>query len=60
MELQPRETKTVTICLSANDLAFVGYDGKWILEEGDFNLMIDNLTAKITCDATYKWNSANK
>jgi len=58
--LQPGETKTVTIRLPANDLAFVGYDGKWILEEGDFNLMIDNLTAKITCDGTYKWDSANK
>mgnify|MGYP002135107876 FL=1 len=60
VELQPGETKTVTIQLPTNDLAFVGYDGKWILEEGDFNLMIDNLTTKITCDSTYKWDSANK
>lgn len=60
VELQPGETKTVTIKLPTNDLAFVGYDGKWILEEGDFNLMIDNLTTKITCDSTYKWDSANK
>src|SRR5574344_1136736 len=60
VELQPGETKTVTIKLPTNDLAFVGYDGKWILEEGEFNLMIDNLTTKITCDSTYKWDSANK
>ena len=33
IELQPGETKTVTFDLNADDLAFVGYDGKWVLEK---------------------------
>ena len=36
VELQPGETKTVTFELKADDLAFVGWNGKWRLEEGDF------------------------
>ena len=39
IELLPGETKTVTFDLKADDLAFVGWDGKWRLEEGDFKLI---------------------
>ena len=60
VELQPGETKTVTFSLKADDLAFVGYDGKWILEEGDFKLMIANQTADIHCGDTYQWQTANR
>ena len=60
VELQPGETKTVTFSLKADDLAFVGYDGKWILEEGDFKLMIANQTAALHCDDTYQWQTANR
>ena len=60
VELQPGETKTVTFSLKADDLAFVGYDGKWILEEGNFKLMIANQTADIHCGDTYQWQSANR
>lgn len=60
IELQPGETKTVTFNLNANDLAFVGYDGKWVLEEGDFKLMIADQSADIHCDKTYHWQSANR
>lgn len=59
IELQPGETKTVTFNLNADDLAFVGYDGKWVLEEGDFKLMIADQSADIHCDKTYQWQSAN-
>ena len=58
--LQPGETKTVTFDLKADDLAFVGYDGKWRLEEGDFKLMIANQKAYIHCTDTYQWQSANR
>ena len=54
IELQPGETKTVTFNLNADDLAFVGYDGKWVLEEGDFKLMIADQSADIHCDKTYQ------
>lgn len=47
IELQPGETKTVTFDLNADDLAFVGYDGKWVLEEGDFKLMIADQSTDI-------------
>ena len=60
IDLQPGETKTVTFDLKADDLAFVGYDGKWRLEEGDFKLMIANQKAYIHCTDTYQWQSANR
>lgn len=58
--LQPGESKTVTFNLKANDLAFVGWDGKWILEEGDFTLMVADQQATIHCNETHKWASANR
>ena len=60
IELQPGETKTVTFDLNADDLAFVGYDGKWVLEEGDFKLMIADQTVNIHCEKTYQWPTANR
>ena len=60
IELLPGETKTVTFNLKADDLAFVGYDGKWVLEEGIFKLMIADQSADIHCEKTYQWQSANR
>ena len=60
IELQPGETKTVTFNLNADDLAFVSYDGNWVLEEGDFKLMIADQNADIHCEKTYQWQSANR
>ena len=58
--LQPGETKTVTFSLPASELAFVGADGKWVLEEGDFILKTGNQTTGISCTATKKWETPNK
>lgn len=60
IELQPGETKTVAFDLNADELAFVGYDGKWVLEEGDFKLMIADQSTDIYCTATYQWPTANR
>ena len=60
VELQPGETKTVTFDLKADDLAFVGWDGKWRLEEGDFKLMVADQSAMIHCTDTYLWQTANR
>ena len=60
VELQPGETKTMTFELKADDLAFVGWDGKWRLEEGDFKLMIADQSADIHCTDTYQWPTANR
>lgn len=60
VELQPGETKTMTFELKADDLAFVGWNGKWRLEEGDFKLMIADQSADIHCTDTYLWPTANR
>ena len=53
--LQPGQTRTVTLQLPASDLAFVGYDGRWRLEEGDFLLTVGKLSTQVTCDRTFVW-----
>lgn len=60
VELQPGETKTMTFELKADDLALVGWNGKWRLEEGDFKLMIADQSADIHCTDTYQWSTANR
>lgn len=60
VELQPGETKTMTFELKADDLAFVGWNGKWRLEEGDFKLMIADQSADIHCTDIYQWPTANR
>ena len=60
IELQPQEKRTVTFRLPASDLAFVGYDGRWTLEEGDFQLTVGKLSTKVVCDRTYTWDSPNR
>ena len=59
IELQPGETKTVTFQLPAKNLAFVGADGRWTLEEGDFILKVGKRTVSIVCDATKVWDTPN-
>ena len=60
IELQPGETKTVTLKLKGSDLAFVGYDGKWILEAGEFRMQAGDQVLTLACTATKKWNEPNK
>ena len=57
--LEPGETKTVTFQLSAKSLAFVGADGRWTLEEGDFLLKVGRLTVPTACRATKIWDTPN-
>lgn len=59
VELKAGESKTVTFRLPARELAFVGADGKWILEEGDFVIKIGDQTQKIQCSTTKVWNEPN-
>lgn len=60
VELHPGETKTVTLKVRGSDLAFVGYDGKWILEEGDFLIQAGDQTVNIVCNETKKWETPNR
>ena len=59
IELQSGETKTVTFKLPAKNLAFVNAEGKWTLEEGDFELKIGKLTQKVQCSNTKTWETPN-
>lgn len=60
VELKPGETKTVTLPIKASDLAFVDYDGKWVLEKGKFRMQAGTSVMDITCNHTYKWTTPNK
>ena len=59
VELQPGERKTVSFELPASELAFVGADGKWVLEEGEFVLSTGGKTVLVECTDTKKWETPN-
>ncbi|MBQ7419558.1 MAG: glycoside hydrolase family 3 C-terminal domain-containing protein [Prevotella sp.] len=59
IELQPGEMKTVTFNIPAKQFAFVGADGKWTLEEGDFILKVGNQKVGIACTQTKIWDEPN-
>ena len=60
IELNPGESKTVKLGISADDLAFVNELGKWTLEEGDFRLQVGNQVDVVKCTATKVWTTPNK
>jgi beta-glucosidase len=45
VSLRPGEAKTIRFDLSADDLRYVGRDGRWVLEPGTFDVMVGGLTA---------------
>ena len=59
ISLEPGETKTVTFQLPAKSLAFVGADGRWTLEEGDFLLKVGTLSVPAACTKTKVWDTPN-
>lgn len=59
IELQPGETKTVTLKVKASDLAFVGANNQWTLEAGDFNIIVGKQILPIKCLGTYSWPTPN-
>ena len=60
ISLEPGESKEVSFDLPASDLAFVGSDGHWRLEEGDFRLSVGGLGTIVHCTDTKVWNTPNK
>ncbi len=57
--LEPGETKTVSFEVSAKDLAFVNYYGKWTLEAGEFALSAGNQNVTVNCTETVVWEEPN-
>jgi beta-glucosidase len=58
--LEPGETKTVTLHLSADDLAFVNEKGMWTLEAGRFKLQAGDQITMIRCTETRLWDTPNR
>ena len=59
VSLKAGEQQTVTFQLPAKSMAFVGADGRWTLEEGDFTLKIGRLTQNVLCTKTKVWDTPN-
>lgn len=59
IELGSGESKTVDFRIPACELAFVGADGKWRLEEGEFRMSCGGQSLKINCAETHVWDTPN-
>ena len=59
ISLEPGESKEVEMRIPASDLAFVGQDGKWRLEAGDFRISVGNQYILVKCSDTKVWNHQN-
>ena len=59
IELKAGETQTVHFQIPASALAFVGPDGKWRLEEGDFRLSCGGQGVMVRCTKTKVWDTPN-
>ena len=46
--LAPGERRTVTLRLPVRALAFVGRDDRWVVEPGDFDVMVGGLIERFT------------
>ncbi|MCM1153577.1 MAG: glycoside hydrolase family 3 C-terminal domain-containing protein [Muribaculum sp.] len=57
--LEPGQSRTVSFNIPASDLAFVGYDGKWRLEKGDFEFTIGSQKVRAACSDTKIWDTPN-
>lgn len=57
VELNAGETKTVELTINTDELAFVGYNARWILEKGEFGIQVGTQTLDINCTETYQWPS---
>jgi beta-glucosidase len=59
VELQPGETHSVHFEVPASDLAFVGADGRWRLEAGEFRLSCGGEGVMVKCTQTKVWDTPN-
>ena len=59
ISLKAGESKTVNFELPANELAFVGADGKWRLEKGEFRISCGGQGVLVNCTDTKVWDTPN-
>ena len=59
VELNSGESKIVRLEIPAHELAFVGHDGKWRLEKGQFRIACGSESMMIDCTETKVWDTPN-
>ena len=59
VELAAGESKTVKFTIPAKELAFVGRDGKWRIESGDFRFSCGTQALFAKCTGTKIWETPN-
>lgn len=59
VSLAPGASTVVRLEVPAKELAFVGADGKWRLEAGDFRIAVGSESLMIRCTQTKVWDSPN-
>jgi len=59
VSIESGQTVTVNFELPASRLAFVGADGRWRLEKGDFRLSCGGQSAMVNCTETHIWDTPN-
>jgi len=60
ISLKAGESKTITLSVPADDLAFVNADGRWTLEKGQFRFATGNQSIMLDCTEDKIWNTQNK
>lgn len=59
VDLQAGESRTIELSIPAHELAFVGADGKWRLEAGEFRMSCGGESLKLYCRETRIWDEPN-
>lgn len=59
VELEPGQSTKVTLSFPATELAFVGRDGKWRIEEGEFRFACAGESVHANCKDTKIWETPN-
>lgn len=59
INLKPGESQTVSFTIPVSDLAFVGTDYKWRVEEGEFAFTLGTERVTAVCTKTKVWDSQN-
>lgn len=59
VNLKPGESTQVSFTIPVSDLAFVGQDNKWRVEEGEFQFTLGDQKVDAKCTKTKVWNSQN-
>lgn len=60
VNLKPGEKKRITFRVPAKELAYVGADGKWRIEAGEYIFKVADQSFTVICDHTRVWEDPNQ